>query len=74
LYFGLAALHPVVLPVLAVLGALLSLVGLSALAGRSESPLTLILAGIAIATLATAGVSLALNLSPNPFAAMEIMT
>jgi iron complex transport system permease protein len=69
LYFGLAALHPVVLPVLAVLGALLS-----ALAGRSEGPLTLILAGIAIATLATAGVSLALNLSPNPFAAMEIMT
>ncbi|MBB4837343.1 iron complex transport system permease protein [Sphingomonas kyeonggiensis] len=74
LYFGLAELHPIALPVLAVLGALLSLVGLSALAGRSESPLTLILAGIAIATLATAGVSLALNLSPNPFAAMEIMT
>jgi iron complex transport system permease protein len=74
LYFGLADLHPVVLPVLAVLGALLSLVALSALAGRSESPLTLILAGIALATLATAGVSLALNLSPNPFAAMEIMT
>jgi iron complex transport system permease protein len=74
LYFGLAELHPVVLPVLAVLGALVSLAGLTALAGRSESPLTLILAGIAIATLATAGVSLALNLSPNPFAAMEIMT
>ena len=74
LYFGLAELHPVVLPALAVLGALLSLAGLSALAGRSERPLTLILAGIAIATLATAGVSLALNLSPNPFAAMEIMT
>ncbi len=74
LYFGLAELHPVALPALAVLAALLSLVGLAALAGRSESPLTLILAGIAIATLATAGVSLALNLSPNPFAAMEIMT
>ncbi len=74
LYFGLAELHPITLPVLAVLGALLSLVGLTALAGRSESPLTLILAGIAIATLATAGVSLSLNLSPNPFAAMEIMT
>lgn len=74
LYFGLAELHPVVLPILAVLCALVSLMALFVLAGRSESPLTLILAGIAVATLATAGVSLALNLSPNPFAAMEIMT
>ena len=30
--------------------------------------------GIAVATLAGAGISLSLNLSPNPFAAMEIMT
>ncbi|MHA6722523.1 FecCD family ABC transporter permease [Sphingomonas sp. RS2018] len=74
LYYGLALLHPLVLPVLAVAGALLSLVPLFALAGRAESPLTLILAGVAVSTLATAGVSLALNLSPNPFAAMEIMS
>ena len=56
------------------LSALLALAILFALAGRSESPLSLILAGIAVATLAGAGISLALNLSPNPFAAMEIMT
>lgn len=74
IYFGLAALHPLMLPVLATGGALLSLVLLFALAGRAESPLTLILAGIAVGTLAVAGTSLALNLSPNPFAAMEIMT
>lgn len=74
LYFGLSQLHPAVLPVLAVLGAMLSLGVLFTLAGTSESPLTLILAGIAVATLASAGISLALNLSPNPFAAMEIMT
>jgi len=74
IYFGLAGLHPVVLPLLAVSCAMVALVPLFILAGRSESPLTLILAGIAIGTLATAGVSLALNLSPNPFAAMEIMT
>lgn len=72
LYFGMAELHPLALPALSILTALASLVALSTLAGRSESPLTLILAGIAIGTLATAGVSLALNLSPNPFAAMEI--
>lgn len=74
LYFGLASLHPAVLPLLSVGGATLSLALLFLLAGRSESPLTLILAGIAVGTLAGAGISLALNLSPNPFAAMEIMS
>ncbi|WP_394659367.1 FecCD family ABC transporter permease [uncultured Novosphingobium sp.] len=74
LYFGLYAWHPLALPVLAIVSALASLALLALLAGRLESALTLILAGIAIGTLATAGVSLALNLSPNPFAAMEIAT
>ncbi|WP_408636671.1 FecCD family ABC transporter permease [Novosphingobium aquimarinum] len=73
LYFGLAEWHPAILPALAVVSALGSLGLLFLLAGNSESPLTLILAGIAVATLAGAGISLSLNLSPNPFAAMEIM-
>lgn len=74
LYFGLAEMNPVLLPALAILGALLALGLLLLLAGSAESGLTLILAGIAVGTLAGAGISLALNLSPNPFAAMEIMT
>ncbi|WEK02662.1 MAG: iron ABC transporter permease [Candidatus Sphingomonas phytovorans] len=74
LYFGLAELNPAMLPVLAILGALAALGLLFLLAGRAESPLTLILAGIAVATLAGAGISLALNLSANPFAATEIAT
>ena len=74
IYFGLAEIHPIILPVLATGGALLSLALLFILSGKAESPLTLILAGIAVGTLAVAGTSLALNLSPNPFAAMEIMT
>lgn len=74
IYFGLAGLHILVLPALSILSGLLALALLFALAGRTESPLTLILAGIAISTLAGAGISLALNLSPNPFAAMEITT
>jgi iron complex transport system permease protein len=74
IYFGLAEWHVAALPLLSVLTGLAALAALFALAGRSESPLTLILAGIAIATLAGAGISLALNLSSNPFAAMEIMT
>lgn len=74
IYFGLAEWHMLMLPALAVAAGLLALILLFALAGRSESPLTLILAGIAVGTLAGAGISLALNLSPNPFAAMEIMS
>ena len=73
LYYGLSSLHPAMLPLLAIAGAMLSLLLLFLLAGRSESALSLILAGIALSTLAVAGTSLALNLSPNPFAAMEIM-
>lgn len=74
LYFGLAEIHPAILPVLAITTGLFALGLLFVLAGRVESPLTLILAGIAVSTLAGSGISLALNLSPNPFAAMEIMT
>ncbi|WP_340264605.1 FecCD family ABC transporter permease [Sphingobium mellinum] len=74
LYFGLAQIHPLILPVLAILASLVAIGALFLLAGPSESPLTLILAGIAVATLAGAGISLSLNLSPNPFAAMEIMS
>ena len=74
LYFGLAQLHPAVLPLLAIATSLIAIGALFLLAGPSESPLTLILAGIAVATLAGAGISLSLNLSPNPFAAMEIMS
>lgn len=74
LYFGLSQLHSVMLPLLAILAALVAAGALFLLSGTAESPLTLILAGIAVATLAGAGVSLALNLSPNPFAAMEIMS
>ncbi len=73
LYFGLAQVHVLVLPLLAILAGLIAIGGLFLLAGPSESPLTLILAGIAVATLAGAGITLSLNLSPNPFAAMEIM-
>lgn len=74
LYYGISALHPLVLPLLAITSALIAIAALFLLAGSSESPLTLILAGIAVGTLGGAGISLSLNLSPNPFAAMEIMS
>ncbi len=74
LYFGVAEAQPLALPLMAMGGALLALLPLLALSGRSESQLTLVLAGVAVGALAGAGISLALNLSPNPFAAMEITT
>lgn len=74
IYFGLSEWHAVTLPLMAIAGGLLALMLLFLLGGKAGTPLTLILAGIAVSTLASAGISLALNLSPNPFAAMEIMT
>jgi iron complex transport system permease protein len=60
------------LPVAAILGAFLSVFLLVAVAGRNAGLLLLILAGLAISSLAGAATSLALNLAPNPFAALEI--
>ncbi|MBY6240240.1 iron ABC transporter permease [Methylosinus sp. Sm6] len=72
LYFGVAAAAPLALPLMAVAGALVGLLALLPLARRGEGPSTLILAGVAMSALAGAGVSLALNLAPNPFAVSEI--
>ena len=74
IYWKLAENHAIVLPLLAIAGALVSLIPLVWLSRRGESTLSLTLAGVAVATLAGAGISLALNLAPNPFAAMEITT
>ena len=73
LQFGLAALFPLALPLAALTGAAVSVVLILGLAGPRGGALALILAGIAISALAGAGTSLVLNLSPNPFAAMEIV-
>ncbi len=60
------------LPLAAILGAFASVFLLLAVAGRNASLVLLILAGLAISALAGAGTSLAMNLAPNPFAALEI--
>jgi iron complex transport system permease protein len=60
------------LPVAAIAGAFLSVFVLIAVAGRNASLLLLILAGLAVSSLAGAGTALAMNLAPNPFAALEI--
>ncbi len=70
---GLAAAFPLGLPLAALSGAALSVGLVMGLAGPRGGALALILAGIAISALAGAATSLVLNLSPNPFAANEIV-
>lgn len=72
-YSGWSAAVPLALPLGGVAGALLSVLLLYSLAGRSASTLTLILAGIAINSFAGAATALALNLAPNPFAVTELV-
>ena len=61
------------LPIAAFSFATLAVLLLLLLAGPRGSSLTLILAGIAVSALAGAFTSLALNLSPNPYATSEIV-
>ncbi|MEM1345051.1 MAG: iron ABC transporter permease [Pseudomonadota bacterium] len=72
-YTGLSAAFPLALPLMGLAGALLAVFLVLALAGRDAGTLTLILAGVAVTAFAGALTSLALNLSPNPFAALEIV-
>lgn len=72
-YLGAAASAPWVLPVAAMLGAAVGLLVLLALAGATSSVVTFILAGVVVQTMAGAGVALALNLAPNPWAVNEII-
>jgi iron complex transport system permease protein len=55
-------------------GAGLGVVTLMALSGATSSIVTFILAGFIIQTVCTAGISLALNLAPNPWAVDEIVS
>ncbi|MFC3614172.1 FecCD family ABC transporter permease [Lutimaribacter marinistellae] len=73
IHTGLAAASALSLPFSALAGALVCVGLVMALAGPRGGSLTLILAGIAISALASALTSLVLNLSPNPFAANEIV-
>lgn len=72
IYLGLASTVSFAVPIAAALAALASVVLLMAVAGRGASSLRLILAGFAVSAFCGAGIALALNLSPNYFAALEI--
>jgi iron complex transport system permease protein len=73
IHSGLAAVAPVALPLGGLLGAGIATFSVMLLAGELTGPITLILAGVAVSSLAAALTSLALNLAPNPFAASEML-
>lgn len=72
-YFSLGGAAGFFVPLGGMTGAMIALVLLSVLAGRDPNIMTLILAGVAINSFAGAMTSLALNLAPSPFAALEIV-
>jgi iron complex transport system permease protein len=73
IHLGLAAVFAFALPLGGLIGAAVAMLAVVALAGMRGGPMTLILAGLAVSAIATALISLALNLSQNPFAAVEMV-
>jgi iron complex transport system permease protein len=69
---GIADVRSYALPVAAIMAAFASVFVLLAIAGRNAGLLILILAGLAISSLAGAATALVMNLSSNPFAVLEI--
>jgi iron complex transport system permease protein len=71
IYFGLAVLSPVIGPLLGIIGAI-GACALTFALGRNGT-VALVLAGAAVSSLTAAGIALALNFAPSPYAAYEIM-
>lgn len=73
IHAGIAAMSALALPLAGLAGAALATAAILAIAGAGASTTTLILAGVAVSSVAAALTSLALNLSPNPFASSEML-
>lgn len=73
IYYGFSASFTLAGPLFGLVGGFVT-AGLALVLARNGGTMALILAGAAVSSIAAAGVSLALNLAPNPYAAYEIMT
>jgi iron complex transport system permease protein len=73
MYFGLAALHPLMLPGLAICGALVAAAVLYLLSRAGAGAVALILAGVALSSFATALTALAMSFAQNPYAISEMV-
>ena len=72
-YSGFAGAFLLALPLGGIAGAMLATLLLYGFVGRGAGTMTLILVGVAINSFAGAMTALALNLAPNPYAALEIV-
>jgi iron complex transport system permease protein len=72
IYFGLSAIAPAAGPLMGMAGGLAACALTFAL-GNGGGTVALVLAGAAVSSLTAAGIALALNFAPNPYAAYEIM-
>src|SRR5687767_395819 len=73
IHLRLSQAFALALPLGGLIGAAVAMLAVMALAGAHGGPVTLILAGLAVSGIATALISLALNLSQNPFASVEMV-
>lgn len=73
IHSGAAGAFAAALPIGGLVGAGIAATAVLLLAGAHTGPLTLILAGVAMSSVAGALTALAVNLSPNPFASVEIV-
>ncbi|PCI59536.1 MAG: ABC transporter permease [Kordiimonadales bacterium] len=73
IYMGVAAVSAMAVPLFAMAFALMATFVLMMLASRDSSVLTLILAGIGISSLATAGVSLVMNFAASPMSLQDMV-
>jgi iron complex transport system permease protein len=73
LYFGWSAISPVFLPGFAIAGALVAAAVLYLMSRSGAGITALVLAGVAVSSLATSLMALALSFAPNPYAMAEIV-
>ncbi|WP_371395681.1 FecCD family ABC transporter permease [Fretibacter rubidus] len=73
LYYGLTSVSPWVLPIAAIIGALVATAIIALAALKTQSVVTLILIGVGLSSFAGAVMSLLLNLAPNPFSLNDMI-
>jgi iron complex transport system permease protein len=73
LYFGWSAISPAFLPGFAILGALVAAAVLYLMSRSGAGITALVLSGVAVSSLATSLMALALSFAPNPYAMSEIV-
>lgn len=73
IYYGLAGLMPWVVPIAAIIGALVATAVIALAALQTRSVVTLILVGVGLSSFAGALMSLLMNFAPNPFSLSDMI-